>query len=496
MAETEVITNSWLTYIENRPYIYPTNDKDLHAAETYTTGWHIFPSILWKHFVTPKQWQELLIKYEAYHVKGINITCFNMVPMTTQLAIQSTNIFTAFNNCIYAMGYTDNLYETNWENWFDQDFNIVYKEGLYCKKDQTTTQRWILPKFWWRIPNARARRATYNNKDGTGVSGVFYGGQNDTGEGVWSRPTGVIWDPLNRPDQIKEMRPGKNAMHFKWECHPCDEGKWFNLDHMAWWYPYTPEGPYNIAHPRPGQFKYTSEVDPDRLSSQRETNPHINDYTMPNWADLPVCPMAWWWQEMKSSISPVDLKENVWQWRYMDLFFTGTEKEQYMYGPTQHFIKLLPIFDANGTHIEITASIGVKMELILDCKKRRSALYCPTWGPVNWFDAYSAKSSDRRFTASWIRYRSGGMRRTWQNIGDSADTLAHPRESPLNNKTTNPDGTGQGGTRAVFTYTTSSVRSPAPSAPPAPSARKMDIDVRPQQISPIPGFENISTTMI
>lgn len=497
-VDTFSITNSYVAYIRNMPYIYPNDNVRTMGDSTpnlYNTGWHILPTMLWKHFVTPKQWMELLIKAEAYHVDSISTTLFNMVPMTTQLAIQGTNVFTAFNNTIYAMGYTDELYETSWQNWFPQDaFNLqhslLYKEGLVCVPNGTEKKRNMLPEYSWRIPNPRGcGNNTYNCFYDAGTGGwsaVYPSGSTETNTSNFDgRPTGVLWDPMNRPDKLMELRPGKNAISFSWSCHPTDDSKWFNLDMIAQWYPYTPEGPYNVARPRPGQYHYTTEQDPDRVASRWERATPINDYTMPNYADLPVVPMAWWWQEMKESISPANLKTG-WQLQYMDLFFTGTEREQYMYGPYQHFVKIIPIFDSAGTHIECSALIGVKQTLNLKIKQRRSALFAPTWGPFNWYNTYSAKTSDLNFTGAWIRYRTAGMRRTWQNLGDSNNAVAHPRETPFNVSTTNSAGTGQDGTRTTVTYTMAGARRrPFPSAPPMETEEEGRVPITTSGIQPL-----------
>nr|QKE55010.1 MAG: hypothetical protein [Parvoviridae sp.] len=487
-VEPYSISNSWLAYIQNQPYQYPNDNNSLtgDGVDFFNTGWHILPNMLWKHLVTPKQWSELTIKAEAYHVESITTTVFNMVPMTTQLAIQSTNVFTAFNNTIYALGYTDDLYETNWKNWYPHDFklthSLLYKEGLVCEVGANTKKRNMLPIYGWRIPNTRPlSKNSYNNRTGLGLSSVYPAGQNNPNETNFDqRPSGCVWDPMNRPNNLKELRPGKNSINFTWTCHPSDEGKWFNLDMIAAWHPYTPEGPYNIVHPRPGEYKLSAEMDPDRVASKNELAPPVNDYTMPDFSNLPVVPMAWWWQEMKNSMAPATMDK--WQLKYMDLFFTGTEKEQYMYGPNQHFIKIVPIFDSAGTHIECSALVGVKTTLNLQIKNRRSALYCPTWGPFNWFSTYSACSTDMQYTGAWIRYRTGGMRRTWQNLADSSNISAHPRETPFVTTEQNPSGSGQDGTRSTLTYT----RAAMPTAPP------MDLDRVPITSAGIQPLEHIT----
>nr|UCJ00141.1 MAG: capsid protein [Myna chaphamaparvovirus] len=492
MADTHTISNVWMAYIKNQPYIYPRDntsiigDGDNNFA--LNTGWHIFPNMFWSHFVTPAQWYNMIHNYEAYHVESVGITVFNLVPMTQQLAIQGTNIFTAFNNSLYGMGFSDDIYETGWHNWYSykQDnaaHNLLYKEGLVCNWNGSTDRRFELPIYSWRIPNARAispntynfrhtigKRNNQDNNEHGNYSGVYPAGSttaDDTNHltNFLGRPSGVVWDPLNRPEAIMEIRPGKNSVNFGWNCHPCDEGKWFNTDLLACWYPYTPRGPYHSHRQRPASYEYASTCDPDRLSTRFETgestNPPdaqrspINDYTIPNHAHVPIVPNAWWWQEMKSSIVPAQMEQNS-HLRYIDMWWAGTEYEHYKYPPHQMFIKMLPLFDSRGTHIECSANISVKTTLTLKCKKRRTAIFAPTYGPVNWFNLYSARSEDKNYMPALIRYRTGGARTTWQNIADvTSDPWAHPRESPYNRSKIVTGGTGQGSTRTTTTITMS-----------------------------------------
>lgn len=530
MADDHVFTNIYMAYIGNKPYNYPDDNpaKLMNSAAdtTITTGWHILPNMLWRHFVTPKQFAEFQIKYEAYKVNAIKIKVFNMVPMTHQLAIQGTSIFTAFNNTLYGWGYKDDLYESSWFNWYvysDQNAiapNLMYKEGLQFNYGQETKFRYLLPIYQWHPPNSRRLTInTYHHNrdivDGNGEqlntnipnypkfnlglaskpdseSGVFPTGKTSQTSEVINqfneRPSGVIWDPLNRPDHIMELRPGKNTMQYSWNTHECDQHKWFNLDLLAWWYPYTETGPYHSFRGRPGQGMYKPYCDPDRLSTRFENDPWINDYTIPNWANLPVVPSHWWWHEIGSSVMPYSDDGIPNMWHYMDMFFRGTEAESHKYPPTQCFIKLIPLFDGEGTLIETSANISIQTELFVTGKPRRSAYYGPTWGPFDWRSLYSGKSRHRFFEPAKIRYRTGGMRRTWQNISDEVDDnqavswnrlarqFRHPREVPLDTKV-NPAGTGAGGTyQTSFRRFKREYYKDADKKPPKPSAPPMDID--------------------
>nr|QLI49913.1 MAG: hypothetical protein [Parvoviridae sp.] len=519
MANKFTASNTWMCYIANNPYVYPNDNSALiSAGSAINTGWHILPNMLWRHFLTPKQWANLIITSEAYHVDSVSIEVFNMIPMTQQLAIQGNTVFTAFNNCIYALAYKDELYETSWENWYDpntkdQNHNLIYKEGQLCVQGTTTKNRFELPIYQWKPPNTRARNPhSYENWDGVvnTVSAVYPAGATGAVTKYGDKPSGVIWDPMNRPKHLMELRPGKNSIKYHWESHPCDSEKWFNFDQICWWHPYIPEGPYTITHQRPGELKVTNECDPDMLASKYEQNPWINDYTIPNWENLPVCPMQWWWKEIEASIAPLTHMTQSEQFydtsiRRTNEFFVGTEAECYKYGPTQFFLKMIPLFDENGTHIKCTANVSVRTTLTLSTKKRRSAIYAPTWGPFSWYDLYTAQNTHRRFAPSLIRYRTGGMRRTWQNQGDSTDpnnTYAHPRETPYQYTVSNPQGTGAGNTFTMptvsyskatdkATITTASRKRPTATSrliPSAPPLEEMETNMKDPLYPPLDQF--------
>nr|QKE54929.1 MAG: hypothetical protein [Parvoviridae sp.] len=509
MAENITISNSYFAYITNVPYNYPSDESDFYKTMDSTTnptqlinintGWHIIPTMLWKHFCTPKAWFEMQINYEAYSVTGYTVQVFNMVPLTTQLAIGGQNVFTAFNNCVYALGYQDTLYETAWHNYYYEedktDFNLLYKEGLQQQTNSSTKVRFMLPTYYWEPTNSiTAATHTWNMHPYAGNLNVESGRFADgvyPGDGTV--PSGLVWDPLCRPDEIKELRPGKNSMGFTWERHECDGGKWFNMDQIASWFPYTVSGPYHWGHERPGEHPLSGMQDPNRLQSRFAYNPWVNDYTIPNWADMPVVPSQWWWKEMKGSMQPVYGSGTDLRLKYLNLFICGTEKECYHYPPTQSFLKMIPIITAENVNIECSAQVCIKTQLHLEVKKRRSAMYCPTWGPMPWRSVYSARRQQRNFHNSMIRYRSGGARRTWQNLADSNSLTAHPRQTPYVYTSTVTCGTGIDSTyttRPKYTISTAKSRSDhtrvTPSAPPL---EQMDISDPSQLYPPLDAFK-------
>lgn len=439
MAEDISFTNTYMAYWKNGPYIYPnnkttdseTNIQTLEAGEI-NTGWHIIPTMLWKHFTTPKQWIEFMIHYEAYTVKGYTVTVYNPVPMTQQLAIQGTTAFTAFNNTIYTLGAQDDIYETNFHNWYIDmpfaDFNLAYKEGQF-KNGNNTWNKTVFPIYSWKTPNVRqSADSTYSYLQGV------------ASEAVWPRahekqlmPNGIFWDPLNDPDSIMELRPGKNSMSFSWNCHDCDSNKWYNLDQIAKWTPYTHDSPWqNIGRPgSAGSYRITTADDPDPLTSRSSwTTIELtkDDYTIPDLLNMPITPCSWWWQEIQKSIAETQSLKK------MAMFWAGTEYEQYKYPPTQCFLKGLPLFDNDGTHVETLTQGCFRVSLHLAGKKRRSRIYAPTWGPFSWRQVYAI---DAPRAPNLIRYRTGGARRTWTNIDKSAgDEQYNFREDPFTEKST------------------------------------------------------------
>ncbi|QGJ83206.1 capsid protein [Peafowl parvovirus 2] len=437
MADDVTYTNVYMAYIKNGPYIYPPNNNlTTNDGGEYNTGYHLIPNMLWRHFVTPAQWASMMINYEAYKVKGYTITLFNPVPMTTQLAIQGTTAFTAFNNTVYGWGYQDKLYETSWWPWLSPGAtsgnpNLAQKEGLR-HWNSTTGARYELPVYGWKKPHFRVTtNRTYAN-DNVQVGWASYPKDNiDNNDASFGTPTGLFWDPLNRPEDVMEFRPGKNAMTFTWNTHPCDAEKWFNCDQIMAWHPWTATGPYCGRNSRPNTFQLSDECDPDKQQAQYEQNPNAEDWTIPNLANQPVLPLGWMWKELKESVG---VNPNSWNQK-PDYWLPGTEYELAKYGPTQCFTKLVPLFDHNGTHIEISANISIKISIHLACKKRRTAIFCPTWGPFNWRNLYTGNPTDMNYWPALLRYRTGGARRTWQNLTGTGETsgntdFQHPRETP------------------------------------------------------------------
>lgn len=408
-----------MTYIENKPYIYPSKDTEILItgsqahAQTIPTGWHVIPNFLWRHFVTPKQWAQLIIGYEAYRVKGMKCILYNPIPITSNLSLQRINTFSAFNNCTYGLTYTDKIYETSWYPWnllADQyKLNLGQREGMIyygpANNDQaasTGRTRYIWPEYYWIKPRATN---IFDNTWGQGKNstGVFDNKLSSAATGDTDRvalPNGIYWDPYNLPEEIGEFRAGKNSIEFSWNTHDCDSGKWFNIDQMASYTHWTAHGPY-CGVGRPGTSIITGAMDPEVVctwgQAQRSNEKDnagfyfFEDYTIPNMANMPICQTTWFWKEIQQSIGEIDEEITsgagsnyvMPRWRKPDKNWPGTEYEAYKYPPWQWFCKGIPLFDQQNEHIKTSTHVSVKVSLYLECKKRRSAYFAPTWGPIS-----------------------------------------------------------------------------------------------------------------
>lgn len=480
MAVDVTFENVYMTYIENKPYIYPSKDTELIItgsqahSQTIQTGWHVVPNFLWRHFVTPKQWAQLVIGYEAYKVKGMKCILYNPIPITSNLSLQRINTFAAFNNCTYGLTYTDRAYETSWYPWNlltpQYQLNLGQREGMIyygpANNDEaaaTARTRYIWPEYYWIKPRATNLFEWAWSQGKGNSSGIFDNLQTANTQGDTDNvalPNGVFWDPYNLPDEIGEFRAGKNSIEFDWHTHECDSGKWFNIDQMASFSHWTARGPY-CGVGRPSTHIITSGMDPEPITTwgqaQRQSIRDqagyylFDDYTVPNMANMPLCQTTWFWKEIQQSIVEIDeaITDNnatsypSARWRKPDKWFPGTEYESYKYPPWQWFCKGIPLFDAQNEHIKTTTHVSVRVSLYLECKKRRSAYYCPTWGPMSGEQLYYMAHSRQIYQPDMIRYRTAGARNTWQNIqrprsrnmteGQNANwQKEHPREDPYN----------------------------------------------------------------
>nr|WPV87705.1 capsid protein VP1 [Chaphamaparvovirus anseriform 7] len=462
MTETIAFENVYMCYIKNEPYKYPSIDVDIMVEGTTApweyidTGWHIIPNFLWRHCVIPRQWASLVTNCEAYALKAVEGVIYNPIPITTNIAIQRTNLFSAFNNCTYALTYDDNKYETNWFRWNDltrqRQLHLSQREGIIWYGTQQVTgdsnnqtheyypTRYHWPIFGWQRPQMRTVINDVWSQGKIGQAGVFDcdTSTQDTTTGILGHrhalPGGIFWDPFNCPDEIGELRAGKNSISFRYEAPDEDKGKFFNLDVMANYGQWSTDGPF-CGVDRPGTWKQTTACDPDTattfgLAEKQGTASGGNvtpydDYTIPNFANLPLAPTKWFWHEVGKSICD-SMEENepasnaghtqFKDWRKINKYYPGTELESCKYPPSQWFCKGIPLWDANNALIQTTTQVSFKIKLIVEGKKRRSAYYAPTHGPWSGDQLYLHTNKRCILQPAAIRYKTGGIRRTWQNI--------------------------------------------------------------------------------
>nr|QTE03878.1 MAG: VP1 [Turdus pallidus Chaphamaparvovirus] len=533
------ISNLRAIYITNMPYRYPlpwmckeSGGEGRAHNQSYmpaiNTGWHILPNLLWGHLASPRQWWDMVFRFEAISVKSISTKLFNPIPIQTALSFQGTNTFPAFNNTVYAMGYTDDIYETPWFPWHTPfypgphdmyyEWNPAFKEGLIPVKRsdkydpdiigaksreelegkphnfpvefpsqitqnkpscylQDVYRRQQLPTYWYHMPYCQYPKKEVVTAGWKGILTYF--------EEAWLDTSGAFWDPLNRPSELKELRPGKNMIEYSWSAHPSDEGIWFNTDRIAFLPPYPrprplqpPSGSLNMK----GMPQWINPIGPGRPLNRYEhlkqmgllkpgeaqtvsedimaPESHIG---LPNWRDFPVVPMRWFLKEIQQS-NPWAY-ENMHQIYYQNpsvsncprpstsasgtkkgdaeivgppenTKFPGTEYEMYKYPPTQWFIKGVPLYDDKEQHIPVEMQMFMHTTVTVLGKPRQSALYAPSWGPINNQDLYSV-NMDTAFGENYIRGRSGGARRTWFNPEEPraernvpyASTVLYPNET-------------------------------------------------------------------
>lgn len=453
-------------YLENNPYEYPTCDgHDLLVAvnkkkfATINTGWHILPNFMWRHVCRPCQWAEVQIQSEEFCPVGLDMTIYNPIPITSNLSLQRTNTFSAFNNCCYSLLYEDDCFETDWYAWnyvpVHEDINLYQREGIVFSgtdqnaSDETkapsyTRKKYIPPLYNWRRPNIRTEQNQVwgQGKQQAGVFDVF--STTDT-----LLPNGIFWDPLIRGDKIGELRAGKNAYSFSFT-HP--DPHWHNTDQIAAYSTWTVPGPY-IGCGRPWTYKRSSAMDPDRAmtfgvaqldtsSKDAQNAPLYDDYTVANLGYIPIWTPTWFWKEIEANIIDANFGQDAGntnvatkEWKKPDKYWSGTEHNAYKTTIPQWFAKGVPLFDESDQRIKTLTQVSVTTTLRIKIKKRRTAYNSATWGPISGEQLYFANPRRLIMQPNMIRYRTHGTRMSWQNIntdntytGNNLNIQTHPRE--------------------------------------------------------------------
>lgn len=435
-------------YLENRPYEYPSVSAGVNQLidvtspkhATVVTGWHIMPNFLYRHVCRPSQWAEIQIQSEEFRPIGVDYTIYNPIPITSNLSLQRTNTFSAFNNCVYSMMYEDDCYETSWFPWTfvdpEKDVNLFQREGIiFSGNDQNqsennkhpayTTKKYIPPIYTWRRPNMRTEQPQVwgQGKQQAGVIDVT------DGSSVSYLPNGIFWDPLVRGDKIGELRAGKNA--YSWSfTHP--DPHWHNTDQLAQYATWTVPGPY-CGVGRPWTYQRTNAMDPDRamtfgMAYEDKTNdnsgsalPPYDDYTIPNMAYMPIWCPNWFWKEIETNI--IDWQDNnaTKPSKKPDKYWGGTEFNAYKTTIPQWFAKGIPLFDENDGRIKTLTQVSVTVKFRLQIKKRRTAYNSAIWGPISGEQLYTATPYKLIMQPNCIRYRTHGTRMSWQNINTPTD---------------------------------------------------------------------------
>lgn len=187
---------AYFTNALNKMY-YFENDKN-KDFNVQTTGWHFIPNQRYDNWLTPRQWFDLVTNHDKFRLVSCECTVQNEIPLTDNLAIGQDTTFMNFNNTIYALGYTDKHYETA---PVESTFNLLYREGVIINPVNGTVEgKQTLPLYNHPLVKKNA---------------------NDTFS-VYA------WDPFIHANNLMELRPGKNAMSFKWEAHPSDGDKWYS----------------------------------------------------------------------------------------------------------------------------------------------------------------------------------------------------------------------------------------------------------------------------
>lgn len=172
-------------YLKNNYNTYVTTGAD---PVDVVTGWQRIPNNRLFHYLDPKEWQKIVYTSKAFRVKSLSVKVMNMIPITTNVALNQNATLTTFNNTIYAMAYDDKTLTSRWQ-LDDEEEHVSYKnlwtrEGIKVKADGTVDGKMFLPP--------------YSHKQ-------------------VCRGDCSFWDPLSDATNIKELRPGKNAVEFHWE---------------------------------------------------------------------------------------------------------------------------------------------------------------------------------------------------------------------------------------------------------------------------------------
>lgn len=179
-------------------YAYIRNELNNYVvAQTspQRTGWHIIPNNRLYYYLSPKDMYFIHTNCKAITIKSVTIKVFNMIPVTNTVAIGQGATFSAFNNTIYAIAYSDVDYIT-----YPHDYRTDDEYAGGSETARRFFQREGIPFNIFGEAQTKNFLPDYSHR-GSVVNSVFVN---------W-------WDPLTDPDNVQELRPGKNAIEFHWK---------------------------------------------------------------------------------------------------------------------------------------------------------------------------------------------------------------------------------------------------------------------------------------
>uniref|UniRef100_A0AAU7BB52 NS1 protein n=1 Tax=Pleurosicya ichthamaparvovirus TaxID=3156507 RepID=A0AAU7BB52_9VIRU len=315
----KTFTNSFYAYIENGKNDYPAVDTAKTTNPiTYKTGYHRIPNQVWSDFLNPSQWFDLVYNSAKFRVVSASCIVSNMIPLTEQVAIQGNATFTTFNNTIYAICYEDHAYETDWEETVATNLdNFWHREGL------TNKARFMLPTYTHSI----FRTTSIPN----GVADLEL--------------ITMAWDPLIKAEDIKELRPGKNAVQFSWSA---DEIRFLNCHMMQSFDPTFTPGTQGTS------TVYSQEV---HMFNTMNITPHNK---LNKWALMG------------------DLNDPARGFKKQDAVkFPGVDEQNYLKPIPNWFIKMIPLFDSTNNLIKTTAQVLITMKLTVEIIPDNRAVQVP-----------------------------------------------------------------------------------------------------------------------
>lgn len=326
-------TNCTYAYITNDPYKYPSKYDGKPTPIKVETGWHIIPNQQYGDWLTPKQWFTLMYEAESFSLAGCSVTVQNMIPLTSNPAIQGTASFTAFNNTIYALGYTDNCYETVWRE--NDKLTLWEREGVSW--NGTTATRYMIPQYEHIIWNTEEIQSI----------------------GAWES---YFWDPMVLAEDLQELRPGKNAIKY---AYSAGKQVWYNTTVQQQFDPnWSPAGAnkpaiYSITAKQVNNFKL------DNITPHNNVNAYISTEDT-----HPTCDTA---APSVKSAAP---------WNHITIQKPSTVGRSHGKPCPQWFIKMIPIFDENGALIKTTAQVCMYRTITFNITPKKRAINMPLYPPM------------------------------------------------------------------------------------------------------------------